>query len=424
MRLISSVSGVWSPAMGSCARNTPASGSSRFHTEPSVPYQVCFWMRKSEWYGSGATGISDSGSSNMSTGTMSGMTSKSGIGSISAMSEFYRPSDALNASLAVDLSPDLGRRGSEVRVRDRHAALIRDLLQTFERPGHVSDRLRQDRLLVAEVVLHDRVAGRQRPATVAEQDLGAEVRLEVGHAAVGVPVVLVPEGAGAAHVAVPLLDVTQTVVELELRVRSLAATHGRPGRVEELEQAVGRRRRVLRPRVPRRLAGQKPVEVGELVAPTLLLQHRLGHLLDRAVGDVGVVGAAAERHGLDELVGLLLRQGGEDLVADAHHELRQSTGADGLRGLGQEALHVALDVVGDVHRPASAGRRADLHLEQLLPQVARSVGVAVEVTQRTIAQVKVGVVVVIGVSPDYSPAQLVEERHHLVEVRHLLRRLA
>src|SRR5699024_7702916 len=95
---------------------------------------------------------------------------------------------------------------------------------------------------------------------------------------------------------------------------------------------------------------------------------------------------------------------------------RQSTGADGLRGLGQEALHVALDVVGDIHRPASAGRRADLHLEQLLPQVARSVGVAVEVTQRTIAQVKVGVVVVIGVSPDYSPAQLVEERHHLVEV--------
>src|SRR5699024_11825914 len=64
-------------------------------------------------------------------------------------------------------------------------------------------------LFVAEVVLHDRVAGRQGSATVAEQDLGAEVRLEVGDAAVGVPVVLVPEGAGAANVAVPLLDVAQ-----------------------------------------------------------------------------------------------------------------------------------------------------------------------------------------------------------------------
>src|SRR5699024_6385187 len=307
MRLISSVSGVWSPSIASWTRNTPESGSSMFHTEPSVPYQVCFWIRKSERYGSGATGTSDSGSSKISAGTTSGMTSKSGIGSISAMSEFYRPSDALDASLAVDLPADLGRGGSEVRVRDRHAAFVRDLLQTLERPGHVSDRLRQNGLLVAEVVLHDRVASRQGSATVAEQNLGAEIRLEVGDAAVGVPVVLVPEGAGAANVAVPLLDVAQTVVELELRVRGLAATHGRPCRVEELEQAVGRRRRVLRPRVPRRLAGQKPVEVAELVAPALLLQHRLGHLLDRAVGDVGVVGAAAERHGLDELVGLLLR---------------------------------------------------------------------------------------------------------------------
>src|SRR5699024_12428860 len=75
------------------------------------------------------------------------MTSKSGIGSNSGMSEFYRPSDALDASLAVDLPADLGRGGSGVRVRDRHAALVRDLLQTLERPGHVSDRLRQDRLL-------------------------------------------------------------------------------------------------------------------------------------------------------------------------------------------------------------------------------------------------------------------------------------
>src|SRR5699024_4341183 len=217
------------------------------------------------------------------------MTSKSGIGSISAMSEFYRPSAALDASLAVGLPAGLGRGGAEGRVRDRPAGLVRGLLQTAERPGHVSDRLRRNGLGVAEVGLHDRIASRQGSASVAEQNLGTEVRLEGGDAAAGVPVVLVPEGAGAATVAVPLLDVAQTVVELEFRVRGLAATHGRPCRVEELEETVGRRRRVLRPRVPRRLAGEEPVEVAELVAPALLLQHRLGHLLDRAIGNIGVV---------------------------------------------------------------------------------------------------------------------------------------
>src|SRR5699024_8956652 len=156
-------------------------------------------------------------------------------------SVFYRPSDALDASLAVDLPADLGRGGSEVRVRGRRAALVRGLLQTLERPGHVRERLRQNGLLVAEVVQHDRVVRRQGYPSVAHQNLGTEVRLEVRDAAVGVPVVLVPEGAGAANVAVPLLDVAQTVVELEFRVRGLAATHGRPCRVEELEQTVGRR---------------------------------------------------------------------------------------------------------------------------------------------------------------------------------------
>src|SRR5699024_11140497 len=105
-----------------------------------------------------------------SAATSAGRASISTGGSDSVIAEFYRPSDPVDPLLAADLRRHLTSVALEHRILDDHAAVAgRDLLQTLERPGHVSDRLRQDRLLVAEVVLHDRVAGRQGSATVAEQ---------------------------------------------------------------------------------------------------------------------------------------------------------------------------------------------------------------------------------------------------------------
>src|SRR5699024_7242410 len=96
-----------------------------------------------------------------SAATSAGRASISTGGSDSVISEFYRPSDPVDPLLAADLRRHLTSVALEHRILDDHAAFVRDLLQTLERPGHVSDRLRQNGLLVAEVVLHDRVAGRQ-----------------------------------------------------------------------------------------------------------------------------------------------------------------------------------------------------------------------------------------------------------------------
>ena len=238
-----------------------------------------------------------------------------------------------------------------------------------------------------------------------------------------------------APVRLRLHDATEAVVDVaherrELFVDRLA--RDRPHAVvtlvsgNELRQTSRRRGRVASLGVPAGLTRDDEVHCSPFagrevvrIRPRLTLSSRRTR-----AGTGGVVPATAERHLLDEIVSFLLGQSREDLVADAHHELGQGAGADSLASLGQEAVHVAGNVVGHLHGAARPGRRADTHLEQLLPQIARRGRVAVERAHRTVAEVDVRVIEMGGGSPNYAPAELVEQRHNAVEVAHLLGRLA
>src|SRR5690242_19597250 len=89
------------------------------------------------------------------------------------------------------------------------------------------------------------------------------------------------------RVAVPVLDVLQTVLRLQARVSGLR-TVGQPRPVQELEEAEGARRGVLRVRVPARLVGHDLVDgVPLLAGPSEDARGQLlDHVLDRAAATI------------------------------------------------------------------------------------------------------------------------------------------
>src|SRR3954465_13920534 len=86
-----------------------------------------------------------------------------------------------------------------------------------------------------------------------------------------VPAGLARVGPGVAGAAVDLVDVDEAGVDLAVAVGGLLDAGVRPGRVEQLGDAVGGARRVVRVRLPVALAGPELVEATELGGADLLL---------------------------------------------------------------------------------------------------------------------------------------------------------
>src|SRR5699024_2950804 len=111
-----------------------------------------------------------------------------------------------------------------------------------------------------------------------------------------------------------------------------------PRRVQELEQTVGRRRRVLCVRPPAGLPCDEPVEVAELVTPAHLLKHLLGHLLDRAVSHVGEVTGASS-------LAVLLRLLNEALLGLLHDALAKISCDASWEVLGVLGIDLAVELL-------------------------------------------------------------------------------
>src|SRR5689334_11857270 len=92
-----------------------------------------------------------------------------------------------------------------------------------------------------------------------------------------VPVVLRPEGPSAIGIAVALLDVLEAGDALEVRVARLRGPDARPRGVEELEEPVRRRGRVLRRRAEAALV-REDLREPRRVRPRLRDARRLARL--------------------------------------------------------------------------------------------------------------------------------------------------
>src|SRR4051812_594530 len=157
-------------------------------------------------------------------------------------------------------------------------------------------------------------------------------------------------GPGVAGAAVDLVDVDEAGVDLAVAVGGLLDAGVRPGRVEQLGDAVGGARRVVGLVVPVALAGPELVEAAELGGADLLL----------GVG-AEVVGAGVGVLCGGRLRGLCGLGGGGALGGDRGDGVRAGLGlGDGGRGLGGD-LAAVVDSAGHRGRRGLglAGRRRE-----------------------------------------------------------------